>query len=333
MKNIFKISFLIILFLVLAFFFFFFVGKPKPAKKIIWGITFSQKYSQMLGLDWKKTYISILDDLAAKELRLIAYWDLIEKQDSLYDFQDLDWQINEATKRNAKITLVLGRKVPRWPECHEPKWLKNRNYEYRNEKLFDYIKAVIERYKENNFIWAWQVENEPLFFFGECPKPDKNLLKKEIAFVRSLDKSNRPIVITESGEFRLWFNIARFGDIVGHTLYRKVWMDKLEKYASYPFPPVFYARKTWLINKILKKRVICSELQAEPWGALLPSDLTKEEKDKTMDIIKLKEVIQFAKNTGNDFFYLWGAEWWYWEKEKNKNDVFWKEIKNLLGKQ
>lgn len=326
----FKILFLIFLSLVLFFFLFFFTGRAKQSEKISWAVTFSQKYSQMLGLDWKENYIAVLDDLGSRDLRLVAYWDLIEKEDSAYDFQDLDWQINEAEKRNAKIMIVLGRKVPRWPECHEPKWIKEKSGEFKDEKLFQYIKKVVERYGEKDSIWAWQVENEPFFFFGECPKPDKNLLKKEIALVRSLDKKNRQIVLTESGEIPLWFNVSTLGDIVGHTLYRKVWMDKWERYVTYPLPPIFYARKTWLVNKVFKKRVICSELQAEPWGPVLPSELQQKERDLTMDISRLREIIEFAKNTGNDLFYLWGSEWWYWEKEKNNNPLFWDEMKILI---
>ncbi len=331
MKKFLKIFLLFFLPLFLIIFCFFFAGKKEPAKEIKWGITFSQKHTELFGLDWQKTYLSILDDLGAKELRLIAYWDLIEKNKDRYDFYDLDWQIEEAEKRNAKIMLAFGRKAPRWPECHEPEWLKNWDQEAKNEKLLDYMGAIVKRYKENNSIWAWQVENEPLFSFGECPPPDKELLKKEVALVKSLDPKNRPVVLTESGEIPLWFSVAKIGDIVGHTLYRRVWMDKWERYVTYPLPPIFYARKTWLINKIFKKRVICSELQAEPWGPVLLYDLGKEEQEKTMNLSRLKEIIEFAKNTGNDLFYLWGVEWWYLEKEKNNNDIFWKEIKILLN--
>ncbi len=331
MKKRLKIFIFAPLILILIFLLFFFAGRVKRSETITWAITFSQKYSQMLGLEWKENYIAILDDLNSKNLRLIAYWDLIEKEDSIYDFKDLDWQIKEAEKRSAKIMLVFGRKVPRWPECHEPQWIEEKDEQFRNEKLFRYIKEIVKRYGENDSIWAWQVENEPLFSFGECPPPDKELLKKEVALVKSLDPKNRPVVLTESGEIPLWFSVAKIGDIVGHTLYRRVWMDKWERYVTYPLPPIFYARKTWLINKIFKKRVICSELQAEPWGPVLLYDLGKEEQEKTMNLSRLKEIIEFAKNTGNDLFYLWGAEWWYWEKKENQNDVFWKEIKILLN--
>ncbi|MBI4119635.1 MAG: EamA family transporter [Parcubacteria group bacterium] len=97
---------------------------PDPERPIAWGITFSQKFSRELGLNWKENYEAILNDLNAKHLRLIAYWDLIEPEDGKFDFADLDYQIRRAEENGAEIILVIGQKVPRWPECHYPEWIK-----------------------------------------------------------------------------------------------------------------------------------------------------------------------------------------------------------------
>ena len=131
----------------------------------------------------------------------------------------------------------------------------------------------------------------------------------------------------------LWFKAARLGDIVGHTLYRKVWVKELGIYFSYPFPPVYYARKAWLVRKIFKKPVICVELQAEPWGPVLLYDLPLEEQKKTMNLERFKKVIEYVRNTGENTFYLWGAEWWYWLKEKHKDSQIWEEAQKLFKSQ
>jgi len=55
-------------------------------------------------------------------LRLVAYWQKIEPEQGKYSFEDLDWQIKEAEKRDIEVILVIGRKVSRWPECHIPEW-------------------------------------------------------------------------------------------------------------------------------------------------------------------------------------------------------------------
>ena len=101
-------------------------------------------------------------------------------------------------------------------------------------------------------------------------------------------------------------------------------------YFNYPFPPIFYHRKAWLVDKLFHKRVICVELQAEPWGPVLLYDLPLKEQKKTMDISQFKKNVEFAKNTGVDTFYLWGSEWWYWLKEVQKDSQIWDEARDLF---
>jgi len=76
--------------------------------------------------------------------------------------------------------------------------------------------------------------------------------------------------------------------------------------------------------------VICVELQAEPWGPKLLYDTSLEEQKKTMTPAKFSENLGFAKKTGLDTFYLWGGEWWYWMKEKQEDNSFWNQAKELF---
>ncbi len=329
-KKILKKVLFIILFLLLLLGCFLFIGKPKPAENITWGVSFSQKYSEELGLDWKENYLAVLDDLKIKNIRLIAYWDLIEKEEGTYDFQDLDWQIDQAKKRDIKIILAIGKKVPRWPEYHKPCWIENQPQEEQDKKLLIYIEKIVNRYKDNENILTWQVENEPFFPFGESRFTDKKILKQEIELVKSLD-SKRPIIITGSGELPFWFRPAKYGDIVGHSLYEKVWFHELSIYLTYPMPPVFYSRKAWLVDKLFHKKVICIELQAEPWGPGLTYTLSLDEQNKTMNIERFRDIIEFSRNTGGDTFYLWGTEWWYWMKQEHNDSQIWDEAKKLFA--
>lgn len=317
-------------FLAIAFFIFFvyfFVGKAPQPEKIYWGVTFSKKQAEILGLDWKKVYLSLLDDLHIKELRLVCYWDEIEPQRGVYNFQDTDFQIKEAEKRHLKVTLVIGQKVPRWPECFLPDWVKGIPKEEREEELLSYLKTVVNRYKDSPAIWSWQVENEPFFPFGECPKFDRKFFKKEVSLVKSLD--SRPVVISASGT-RFWLSPATYGDIVSFSLYRRAYFKELKREVKYFFPPVFYYRKTWIVKKIYGKYVFCSELQAEPWGPVLISDLPFKKQMELMSLDQFKSNIEFAKETGIDRFYLWGGEWWYWLKEKKNMPQYWETARKLF---
>jgi len=331
MRKILKYFLLAVLFLTLFFIGYFFIGKTEPAKEITWGVNFSQKHTELLELNWKETYSALIDDLGVKKIKLATYWDLIEPKEGEYNFEDLDWQIKKAEEKGVKLLLVIGMKTPRWPECHIPEWAKNLTKEEQQKEILEMIEKIVLKYRGNNSIWAWQVENEPFFPFGECPWVDKNFLKKEIELVQSLDYQRRPIVISDSGEGSFWVQAAQLGDIVGTTMYKKVWFWQLKTYISYPFPPTFYWRKAQIIEKLFNKKVIVIELQAEPWGPKLLYDSPLAEQEKTMNLERFRYNIEFAKKTGLDTFYLWGAEWWYWMKVKQNQPEIWQEARKLFN--
>jgi len=326
--QIIKKMLLVLLIFVLLFAGYFFVGVPPEAEKTTWGVNFSQQHTENFGLNWQETYLALLDDLKVKNIKLITQWNLIEPKQGEYYFEDLDWQIQEAEKRGVKILLVIGMKTPRWPECHIPEWAKKLNKEEQQERILKLIEKIVLKYRDRVSVFMWQVENEPLFAFGECPWIDKNFLKKEIELVKSLD--SRPVLISDSGEASFWVEAAKLGDIVGTTMYRKVWFQGLDTYISYPLPPVFYHRKAKYIEKIFNKEVMVVELQAEPWGQKLLYDSPLEEQEKTMNLERFKKNMEFAKKTGLKEFYLWGAEWWYWMKEKQNQPEIWNEAKKLF---
>ena len=246
MKKIFKIGLIfsvVIILLAVAGYFYFFVGKsPKQDSGITWGVDFSQMQAQALGLDWKDVYLSAINDLGVKNIKIHTQWDWIEGQKGKYFFDDTDWQLQQAKNKGVKVIYVVGMKSGRWPECHVPMWAERLNKQQQQEEILKYIKTTILRYKGNSAIINWQVENEPLFNFGVCPWYDKSFLKEEVALAKSLD-SSRKIIISDSGEQSNWFEAAKIGDIVGITMYRKVWAHITDGFGfnvDWPFSPVTY---------------------------------------------------------------------------------------------
>lgn len=332
MYKMLKLFIFILIILFLFFLYYFFLAKAPKPEKITWGINFSQMWAKALGLDWKETYLAILDDLGAKNIKLHTQWDWVEGKKGKYFFDDIDWQIKEAEKRNAKLIYVVGMKTGRWPECHIPDWAAGLSKQEQQNEILKYIKEVVIKYKNSKAIVYWQAENEPLFKFGECPWRDKEFLKKEVALIKSLDPS-RQVIVSDSGEQSLWFGAAQTGDIVGITLYRIVWADIVGKYGFYlkfPLPPLTYWRKAQIIEKFFGKKVINIELQAEPWTSEIFYDISQKEQEKSMSLEQFRKNIEYGKKTGLETFYFWGAEWWYWLKEVKSRPEIWNEAKNIF---
>ena len=143
-KKILKIMLYVILGLFLLAFIYFFVGFPKENKNISWGVNLSQKHAQSLGIkDWKQAYTDILDEMGVKKIKIGTYWDYHEWEPGQYKFNELDWQIQEAEKRDAEIILVMGMKTIGWPECHLPEWAKDLTKEEQQKSILKYLEQLV----------------------------------------------------------------------------------------------------------------------------------------------------------------------------------------------
>ncbi|OIO45777.1 MAG: hypothetical protein AUJ28_03695 [Parcubacteria group bacterium CG1_02_37_51] len=323
---------LIMLILILAFFIFVLYlynldfGKNK---EIQYGATFSHKYAKELGLDWQEAYVNVLDDLRIKKLRLMAYWDELEMAQGQYTYQELDWLLAMAEQRQVEVILVIGRRQPRWPECHDPVWLDQSTTSEQQQAELVMIKSAIKHFQDFDNIIAWQVDNEPfLKVFGICPEFDKDFYQEKIALVQSLDE--RPIIITESGELSIWAGAAKISPIIGTSVYRSTWNPVYGKF-FYPLPPAFYVIKEKLVKMISPlEEVFVSELQLEPWSDRSIVNIPIAEQLQLMSIEKFKDNLVYTRKIGFDSIYLWGVEWWYYLKVSHGITDYWDTAKELI---
>ena len=327
-----------VVFIVATPYILFWFFRPRVQEGINYGTTFSDKYATQLGLDWKQVFTASLDDLGIRHYRLVAYWDEIEAERDVYNFDNIIWQLEEAQKRDAFVIMTIGRKVPRYPECFEPQWWKDmEDQKERNRELLEYIEVATTTLKDYDVIKIWQVENEPFFEFGECdPSPTQDVVAREIAVATSID--DRPIIVQDSGEGGFWFPAYQVGDFLGISMYRRVWFDFWKLllgnaiYFHYPLSHWTYKIKAHL-TLVPQDKIIVTELQAEPWGPVINHHLTKAEKDKTMSRHHFIDTIAYAQKTGFKNYYLWGVEWWFWEKFENDNPFYWDTAKALYSEE
>lgn len=269
------------------------------------GVTFSPRVVRFYGENDPQTvFTAVLDELGVRRVRLPVYWNDVESSQGTYDFSDVDPYMDAAAARGVGVTLVIGMKIPRWPECHVPTWVG----EDPRDALFAYLDVVIARYKDHPALVRWQVENEHHFPFGECPTPDLALFDDEVRFVRAHDPAT-PLQLTVSGEQEVWAGTAEPADVLGTSLYRFAW-NPTTGLVVFPHPPEFYRLQAAAIARYVD-HVVISELQAEPWfeNGVIPDAVADRYALFTAD--RLREHVAFARRTGLPEIYLWGVEWWY----------------------
>lgn len=310
----------------------------------VYGVSFRTNYARYLNLDTKETALAIFDDLKTKHIRLIVAWEEIEVADGMFDYSFIDWFIDEAEKRGVKIVLNIGKRVAGWPEFHIPAWARKLAAESINERTMMMIKTLVNRYKTSSAIEMWQIENEPLFYWGELDKIEKeygietdidvNFLKREYWLVKSID--SRPVIITDSGELSDWREASSIGDYFGTTLYRFIWQELFygigtRIYYGY-MPPATFITPSYYHKKAKKlgldvNKIFIMELQAEPWirGKGLLS-ITPEKQLRVFGPGQLNDAAEFAKKIGFPRAYFWGTEWWYYLKINGQPEV-WEEAK------
>ncbi len=298
-------------------------AKPAP-DTIAYGMSFNTMYARELGLDWQETYDAILHDLGVKRLRLAAHWPMVEPADDSYNFSELDYQIKEAEAAGATVILAVGRRLPRWPECHIPEWARKLEWTRQKEEVREYIEQVVNRYKGSPAIIYWQVENEPYlaaFAFEHCGELDEDFLIEEIAMVHSLDPT-RPVLVTDSGNLGTWAGAYSHGDAFGTSVYVHFWNPELGQFRTF-LPPWFYRVKEKIMRlKYGDKPTFLIELSAEPWLIEPIIDVPLDVQYSRMDLEKINDIIDYAADTRFENQYLWGAEWWYWLAKQGQSEIW-----------
>lgn len=295
------------------------------------GVTFIPSYARYFQLDPKQTLSALQDDLGIEHFRLVSYWSEIESQKGKYDFSELDWQFDMIEKAGGTVTLSLGLRQPRWPECHLPAWAKDKSPNQYYPQLSDYIEKVVNRYKDRHPLISYQLENEYfLEVFGDCPKPERSQLQKEFDLVRTTDPDTPIVMSLANNILGLPLRNPR-PDQYGVSQYKVVWNQVTKRdYFTYPFPSWYYGGRAGMKKLLTGKPSILHELQAEPWGPTDIKKLSLAEQDKSMNPALLKQQLATARQAGFRDIYLWGGEWWYWQKTNHHNPAMWEAVRQEL---
>lgn len=296
------------------------------------GTTFIPAYAASLGLDPQQTMDAVLGDLGIRHLRLVSYWNQIEVAPGEYDFSILDWQFEKAEQNNATISLSVGLRQPRWPECHMPQWATTIPIEQWQPHLFDFMTAIVERYKDSPSLESYQLENEYfLESFGTCTNFSRDRLIAEFNLLKSLDP-NTPVIMSRSDNFPTVAFGQPVPDVFGASVYKRVWSPPVGRYFEYPLPGWYYGAIAGLQKIFTGKDTIIHELQAEAWPpnrqGITETDLA--EQNKSISAERLVDRIELGRATGMRDIYLWGSEYWYYRMTHHNDSSLWNTVRQEI---
>ncbi len=238
--------------------------------------------------------------------------------------------MDQAAKRGAKVSLAIGLRQPRWPECHQPDWSLQLSGNAWKQALYAYIELIVNRYKEHPALQSWQLENEAVNnWFGNCEQPDTQRLKEELQLVKQWDP-NHKVIMSLSDQHGLPLS-GPIPDEFGFSVYRIVYNTFGPRfYAYYPTPIWYHRLRAAVITWLHHKPIMIHELQMEPWGPRNTSELSIEEQNRSMSAEQIPRSFDFARRIGLEDIDLWGGEWWYWRKASLNDPTVWNTVKNEI---
>jgi len=300
------------------------------------GATFIPNYAEYLGVDPQETMQAMIDDLGIKRFRLVTYWKDYEPQPDQYDFTKLDWQFDKVEAAGGEVSLAIGLRQPRWPECHGPEWAMAKSVPEWTEDLKEFMGVVMDRYGDRDILVEYQLENEYfLSVFGECPDHSRERLIDEFNFVKQKDPT-KPIVVSRSNNATPSWPLGEpRADIVSASIYKRVWDKTVTKrYFEYPYPAWFYGFLAGATELTTDRNTVIHELQTEAW---LPEpfsmkDAPIDELYKSFSPDRVADRIQYGVDTGIKQIDVWGVEWWYQMKTMRDAPEIWDKAKAELAK-
>jgi beta-galactosidase GanA len=291
------------------------------------GFSFSKKQCDWLNLDWQDT-LQKLDSQKLEIVRLSVYWSDVEKKRGVYDFSQIESEINLATKLGKSIILTVGMKAQRWPEFYIPDIYKSKikfsgdvsKNKVLNESTRKYVQECVKKLKKYENIFMWQVENEPLDpQWPENTYISLEFLQELVALVDKFD--NRPKMVNCWGnnlkERDTFTQLAKLKNVntLGFDFYSHQFDSDINTYRGPDLSIDDIEDKVDLLKQN-GFNIAIAELQAEPWEDF--DYRMNRSKIKSTSLEKIESNIKKFSTIKPEFTLLWGSEYWVWSGLKDE---------------
>lgn len=325
---------------------------PFPKKNVplgfrpSYGTTYSFEQAAWYGYDGRAEFLRLLDEVKFDWVRLPFFWDMMVDENGEFNsnFEDLEFAIEEANKRNIEVVIAIGLKTPYYPEYHLPKNIKEQiafgsriGAEHAvSDDLISVNRKIIKRLEKHDNISHWQIENEPHLANVDNLKIDKSLIFEEVKTVRDEDDLKRPVILNHVGppsfdrEWRSLVDLLNDSDSFGVNAYFKTQGTNLFSFSAFnkkvrvPWPnSLTWPVQSWyflspnyddLRNELAGRNrdLWVLEMQAEPYVRNLEYAKDGDFAFGASDIIKADE---FLKSKKVKYVGLWGANFWIYREK------------------
>ncbi len=333
----------------------------------IWGINFDCDFAEFLLLEepggpyfsddrpdratWcAGTLGTLLTGLNARYVRISVQWSEVEPREGEYDFALLDALLAEAERHDAKVLVTVGMKAQRHPEYYIPDWALARGRPaeraspsddpYLHDRALAMVEAVVRHVAGSTAIDSWGAENEPFVeshrssFWGLTPE-----WVTEVAdTIRANDPLRRPVVAGHGQHLAIdqdWRDAIAPADVLSASIYpfRNVTILGYDFVVPIleigPLGPN-YAHQGREARKRGKEYWV-TEIQAEPWIDTDPRFVGPGNPSPNLTESKFRRSVEYARKTGAQRVYLWGAEWWLFQRDHYGDDWWWELAKATIA--
>lgn len=277
----------------------------------------------------------LLRETGAPIVRISVQWDDVEPAEGRFDFSLTDALLEAAAREGATVNLTLGMKAQRHPEFYIPAWaLEGTALEpgsvisddpLLRRRALAMARATVAHYAASAAVDSWGAENEPFIAShrSEHYRLGRDYLAELVAIIREGDPQRRPVSINHAQHFvmdRRWKDALADSDVLAQSMYpRRNWdlfsIDGIVNIMELgPLMPN-YAHQAREAHSRAKEFWV-TELQAEPWT---DDDLRlfgPGNPSPNLSPQWMLENVRYARKSGADRIYLWGAEWWLFQARK-----------------
>jgi len=292
---------------------------------------------------------AILDGTGAKHVRISVVWSEVEPQPGVYNFSVIDAELARAQQSGAKVLLGIGIKAQRSPEFYIPDWVSAKvtlvpgevisSNPYLASQALAMVAAVTAHVAASPAIEAWAADNEP--YVPSARTEDWTLsrpfVRAEEAAIKSNDPAHRIVSINHAQHFvfdRHWEDALADSDALGVSIYPFRNYEILGHNFVVPILEIGplapnYAAQARAAHAAGKPFWI-TEMQAEPWTDTDLRLISPQHPSPNLTPQKFQQSIDYARRTGADRVYLWGAEWWLYERDHFGDSRWWDMARAVL---